>query len=353
MTVYLDSVFALNFAVNWLLLRAAARLGAAAVRPRRIAAAAALGAAYAVAVYLPGCGVLAGWAGKLAVTAALLAVAFGLRRETLRLAAVFGGVTLALCGAVYGLELLKHGRVRPGALWYPVTFSSLVLTAGGVYAATRLLLPRLSHAPDSVVPVRLTLGGRRVFLSALRDSGNTLCDPVTGEAVLVADWRCAARLLPHDGLRAADFAAPAALVLRLQRLHPRLIPFRAVGTGSGLLLALPCEEVRIGKSVQKNGLVAFSPTPVSDGGGYEALTGGKCEGGADPPAAGRRWRRDRAGPAHRAQSAARGLHRAPVREHRREHRGPDLHRDHRPHQGSRHVQIGPEHQAGNLCLALH
>ena len=84
MTVYLDSVFALNFAVNWLLLRAAARLGAAAVRPRRIAAAAALGAAYAVAVYLPGCGVLAGWAGKLAVTAALLAVAFGLRRETLR-----------------------------------------------------------------------------------------------------------------------------------------------------------------------------------------------------------------------------------------------------------------------------
>lgn len=270
MTVYLDSVFALNFAVNWLLLRAAAR-------PRRIAAAAALGAAYAVAVYLPGCGVLAGWAGKLAVTAALLAVAFGLRRETLRLAAVFGGVTLALCGAVYGLELLKHGRVRPGALWYPVTFSSLVLTAGGVYAATRLLLPRLSHAPDSVVPVRLTLGGRRVFLSALRDSGNTLCDPVTGEAVLVADWRCAARLLPHDGLRAADFAAPAALVVRLQRLHPRLIPFRAVGTGSGLLLALPCEEVRIGKSVQKNGLVAFSPTPVSDGGGYEALTGGKCD----------------------------------------------------------------------------
>ena len=179
MTVYLDSVFALNFAVNWLLLRAAARLGAAAVRPRRIAAAAALGAAYAVAVYLPGCGVLAGWAGKLAVTAALLAVAFGLRRETLRLAAVFGGVTLALCGAVYGLELLKHGRVRPGALWYPVTFSSLVLTAGGVYAATRLLLPRLSHAPDSVVPVRLTLGGRRVFLSALRDSGNTLCDPMS------------------------------------------------------------------------------------------------------------------------------------------------------------------------------
>ena len=49
MTVYLDSVFALNFAVNWLLLRAAARLGAAAVRPRRIAAAAALGRVHGTA----------------------------------------------------------------------------------------------------------------------------------------------------------------------------------------------------------------------------------------------------------------------------------------------------------------
>lgn len=72
-----------------------------------------------MAVYLPGCGVLAGWAGKLAVTAALLAVAFGLRRETLRLAAVFGGVTLALCGAVYGLELLKHAACAPARCGYP------------------------------------------------------------------------------------------------------------------------------------------------------------------------------------------------------------------------------------------
>ena len=31
----------------------------------------------------------------------------------------------------------------------------------------------------------------------------------------------------------------------------------------------------------------------------------------------------------------------------------DLISDHRPHQGRRHIQIGPEHQAGDLCLALH
>ena len=126
MTVYLDSVFALNFAVNWLLLRAAARLGAAAVRPRRIAAAAALGAAYAVAVYLPGCGVLAGWAGKLAMTAALLAVAFGLRRETLRLAAI-------TFHATYNLLIVYGGAAQYVAYVLPV-----LLMAAGKLSALRL-----------------------------------------------------------------------------------------------------------------------------------------------------------------------------------------------------------------------
>lgn len=276
MKVYVDAVFALNLLVNYLLLRASARLGGAALRRGRLWLGAALGALYAVAVYLPGCGFLQGIVWKALCAVGMLVLAFGPRRETLRLGAVFLAVSLVLCGAVYGLELLKRGRIhfRGDSLFYPVTFSSLVLTAGAVCAGCRLLLPRLSHGPDSIVPVTVRLGNRRVRLSALRDSGNTLCDPLTGEAVLVADWRTAAGLLPRERLCAADFAAPAGLMLRLADYHPRLIPYRAVGVAGGMLLALPCEEVRIGKLVRKNSLVAFSPTPLSDGGAYEALTGG-------------------------------------------------------------------------------
>ena len=58
MRVYLDQVFVLNLCVNYLLLRGTARLGASAVRRRRLLLAAGAGAAYAVAVYLPGCGFL-------------------------------------------------------------------------------------------------------------------------------------------------------------------------------------------------------------------------------------------------------------------------------------------------------
>lgn len=275
--MYLDEVFVLNFLVNYLLLRAAARLGAAAVRRRRLALGAALGALYAVAVYLPGLQWLSGLPCKLLAAAVMLLAAYGLRRAAARLSAVFMGVTLALCGAVYGVELLQGGGVHyhRGALFYPVTFFTLLLTAAAVSLASCLLLPRLTHASDSVLPLTLCLRGRSVRLTALRDSGNTLCDPVSGAPVLTVYWQAARRLFPAElRLSTEDFAAPVALALRLRDYGPRLIPYRAVGVASGLLLAIPC-KITLGTET-KNGLVAFSPTSLSDGGGYDALTGGNA-----------------------------------------------------------------------------
>lgn len=272
MTVYLDAVFALNFAVNYLLLRGAATLGGG-LKSKRLLLGAAFGALYAVAVWLPHCEILRLAAVKLLVAAGMLLLSFGLRRSTVRLAAVFGALTLALCGAVYGAELLSGGtpRLRGEALFFPVRFSTVVLTAGAVYAACRLLLPKLNHAKESIVALTLRLGARKVRLSALRDTGCTLCDPISGEAVLVANWHVA-RDLTGLALCAADFSAPERLLEPLREFHPRLIPYRAVGTAGGLLLAIPVRVTRENSTWRQ--LVAFSPTPLSDSGAYEALIGG-------------------------------------------------------------------------------
>lgn len=277
MTVYVDAVFVLNLAVNYLLLRGTARLGAAAASRGRVALGALTGAGYAVAVYLPRCGWLTLVPCKLLVGAAMIALSFGWRRQSLRLGAIFAALSLVLCGAVYGVELLRGESVRyyRNSLLYPVTFGSLLLTATAVCAACRLLLPRLTFAADSTVPLRLELDGRHVALTALRDSGNTLSDPVSGAAVITVEWRYAVRLLPQEQLVQRDFQTPAATALRLRRFHPRLIPFRAVGVSDGLLLALPCRITMEGRSWQ--GLAAFSPTALS-GGTYQALVGAEASG---------------------------------------------------------------------------
>ena len=67
--VYLDRVVLLNLAVDYLLLLATARLAGLPLRRGRLALAAALGALYAAAVFLPGCRMLAHPACRLAAAA--------------------------------------------------------------------------------------------------------------------------------------------------------------------------------------------------------------------------------------------------------------------------------------------
>lgn len=275
MIVYLDSVWVLNFLVDLLLLYATGRLGCGALFLKRLLLSSGLGAFYAVGVYLPGLSFLSLFPCKLLCAAVMLGLSFGFRRSTLPLAGIFGGLSLVLCGAVYGTQMLGGATLRRSAegLFFPVSFFALLLTAAAVALAARLLLPRLEHGADSIFPLRLCLKGRSVCLSALRDSGNTLRDPVSGARVLTVYWKAAAGLLPPElRPKQQDFDTPDALALRLKHYAPRLIPYRAVGISGGLLLALPCEII-INKE-QHTGLVAFSPTPVSDGGAYDALSGG-------------------------------------------------------------------------------
>ena len=67
----------------------------------------------------------------------------------------------------------------------------------------------------------------------------------------------------------ADYIALLArLAPQFPRAKLRLIPFRAVGVESGLLLALRC------RSGRREILVAVNPDPVGGSGPYEALLGG-------------------------------------------------------------------------------
>ena len=56
--VYIDKVFVLNLSIDYLLLLTAARLTGAPLQRGRLLCGAAMGALYAVAVFLPGCAAL-------------------------------------------------------------------------------------------------------------------------------------------------------------------------------------------------------------------------------------------------------------------------------------------------------
>ncbi len=282
--VYIDALFLLNFVVNYLLLLAAGRLAGEVLRRLRIAAGAALGAGYAAAVFLPGLGFLVHPLCKLGVAVLMLLAAFGGSRRLLRVSLVFFGVAAAFGGGIFALELLG-GRgltLRNGIFYSAMDLRLILLSAAACYVVLTLVFRRTARhtaASRELVPAVLTLGGRRVVLTALVDTGNTLTDPLTGRPVMVAEGEKVAALFPPG--QAPDAAAlrnPVAAVEQLDgaqwRGRCRLLPYQAVGVECGMLLALRLDGAKVGGEDYGGILLALSPTRLSDGGGYSALVGG-------------------------------------------------------------------------------
>lgn len=279
MTVYVDLLFGLNTAINYLLLRGSAAMGGCPARLWRLLAAAAIGGLYAVAAVLPGLDCLQGMAFQAVSAAVMLLAAFGWKRSTVKQGLFFFALSFAFGGAV----LLVVQLVEPdcmllgGRAYYAVSTPALLLLAGLCYGLAAAVLNGWgAHTGGDVVPLRLELNGRQAELRALRDTGNTLRDPMTGESVLVAEWTVLRRLLPEAGLEQAHFRDPAALIQKLAEWYPklrfRLVTYEAVGVACGLLPAVRCTVRKKGKA--KSVLVAFTGTEVSGQGRFEALLGG-------------------------------------------------------------------------------
>ncbi len=260
-TVYLDSLLLLNFILDYLLLLLTGRAAGAPLHRGRIALAAAAGAAYAAAVFLPGLGFLAHPLLRVCAGVVLVLIAYGACRRFLRLTLLFFALSAALGGGLYALSLMGV-RVALEPRY-------ILLFAAAAYCLLSLASRAAArHGPRELRRVVVRVGPRSARLTALVDSGNTLRDPITGAGVVVAQGESLAPLLPPE----ADFRHPCQALPALKDPRRfRLLPYRSVGVEQGLLLAVRADRVEVNGEDWGARLVALSPTPVSDGGGYDAL----------------------------------------------------------------------------------
>ena len=282
-TVYVDTLFFLNFAVNYLVLMCTAKICSLKIRRLRTALGAFAGGAYAVAVLFEALRFLAAAPVKIAFGILIALVVFGGEQKLFRITAVFFAVSAAFGGAVYAVSLIEGQGSGDGVL-QPVTFRVLALSACLTYAALSLFFRRAarSKAGDGgVSKVEVRLGDRKTTFTALRDTGNSLTDAMTGRQIIVADFSAMRELFPKEVrmvLTPEKLRDPVKSFEIVSAFLPdvrfRLVPYRAVGTGGGFLLAVKTDETVIDGKKAGNCLIALSPDPVSDGGAYAALCGG-------------------------------------------------------------------------------
>lgn len=281
--VYLDSLFLLNAVMDYLLLLCSARLAGEELHRLRMAAGGVLGGVYAAATVLPGMEFLLHPVYKIGSAVLMVVIGLGKSRRLLRQSVIFLALACAFGGGVLAVGLLGgRGMSLDGGIIYSgMDIKIVLLSAAGCYAVFTLALSRVGRhtvQTGELVPTKLRIFDREISFTSLLDTGNTLTDPVSGRSVMVAEADRITPLFPSEHTpMVEDLIAPAQALSRLNtgvwRGRFRLLPYRSVGVECGLLLAVRMDHVYLNEEDQGAMLVALSPTPVSDGGGYRALLG--------------------------------------------------------------------------------
>ncbi len=239
-------VMAISLCVDGLLLLSANKLTGGQGKGTRLFFGALLAALYTGACLYSGR--MSGPWERLLCLVLVAAVSFGVEKESLLPAAAYlaaNGVAAILAKGIGD----GHGAV-----------------AAALVAALCMLR---GNFDNRTVAVKLRYGTQELSIRALRDTGNCLQDPLTGDSVLVLGAEAAKMLL---GLELRQLQDPVATVAEGKVRGLRLIPYQTVG-GKGLMLALRIRDVQIGK-IRKSKVVAFAPCMLNERNGFQGLTGG-------------------------------------------------------------------------------
>lgn len=270
--IYLDVLLALNFCMDYCIVRAASAIGGRPCAVRRLCLASGLGALYAAGcVLVP---VLSAPPMRLLSCAAMAGAAFSVRsaRQLLRQTLLVMLVAFVFGGCVTALEQLSGADLLVGgALYAPVSRRVLLLSAALAYGLSGMVFrgQARENRPHGET-IRLTCGGAVQDVYLLVDSGNTLRDPATGRPVLVLTRAAAMKILPEEArfvplLLERDNAAE--LVQQAQQrgfAGLRLISFQSVG-GGGMMPCFHPEAVTREDGSLYDSMVAISGVPVCAG----------------------------------------------------------------------------------------
>lgn len=271
--IYIDSLFLLNLIINYFILLATARICGVHFRRLRYALAAALGAAYAVAVAFPTLAMLATAPMKLVLGCFMALIAFGGETKLIRKAAAFFAVSAAFGGVVFGASMLAGGSISASSVLAPVSMRMLVLSFAVCYVVMTIVFKRLGQrAQHKVHQIEAENYGVTVKFQALADTGNELYDPVTGGRVMVCELKSVIALFPVEKRKLLENAklSPIELVLEMEGML-RLIPFTAVGVEMSMLPAFKPDKLWVDDKLRGDVLLAISPTALCSTGEHTAI----------------------------------------------------------------------------------
>ena len=208
MVVYADVLLIVNLFVNYALLLCSSMIMKKHTQRLRILLGAAIGAFYGFVVFLPELPSLAEFALRLAATVLIVLGAFGYKnfpsflRSFFTFFAVsfaFGGIMLVLWVTVAPIGMIYNN----GAVYFDIDLAVLAISTVVSFAVVSLIAHFTARrAPkDSIALVKISYKDKEVKLTALVDTGNSLCETFSGYPVVLGEAESLEKIMP-DAVRA-------------------------------------------------------------------------------------------------------------------------------------------------------
>ena len=217
MVIYADVLLVVNLYINYLLVRCTALLLRRKITPLRGLAAASVGAAGALAIFLPELHPVIAIFFRVGLGAVVTLVLFGRqkRMDMLISLLLFLAVSFGFAGGMM-------------ALWY---FAAPLAVLYGGFRLTGYIIKRRRPARHS--RVTLKRDGAEISLDGLADTGNSLRDSFSGKPVVLASLAAVRSITPQSAVNYHEGKYD-----QLEGI--RLVPCRTV-TAEGLVPVFPAE----------------------------------------------------------------------------------------------------------------
>lgn len=259
--IYIDVLFAVNFLVNYLLLRVSCIFSGLKVYKYRIISGSIIGACYAVLVFFPDFTLIHSTVYKLLISMLIIAVSspFFSVRSYLKTLLVFYAVSFAFGGCVLGIFYFSNVGTKLGAvysngiLYFNLPWTILALSGVVFYTSVKLftiITKRNMQGKNLKKKILLYFKENFVEVTALMDTGNSLVDPISLSPVIIVEYKLLKNLFSKDIRDDLDRIGNENIEWIMndvthKGLPVRLIPFASLGKENGLLLGFVPDKIEI------------------------------------------------------------------------------------------------------------
>ena len=287
--VYPDVLILQNFFMNYLLLYLVNRMCSCKAKTWRLALGAFIGALYVLVVFLPELQSLYSLIMKVFVSVLMIVIAFSPYRLSrfLKLFVIFYIEAFILGGCIIAIIYLSN---------YNIQFTNNVFVTGNSFVRNFIIIGSVLgiaavklgfdyfegyySGGRNRVPLEIITTKGTSLIMALIDTGNSLKDPVTNSPVIIVYYMAVLDILPEEIKKAACNGMSfqelqKALMGSSYKNRIRIIPYKALGTDSGILVGIRADRAvaRVKKKAfaVDNPVIALYEKPLSSGGEYDGL----------------------------------------------------------------------------------